>query len=100
MDVFHFARRHLRIDARHAFTCSLIVAVGGKMFGSGGYLVVMLQSAYHFDTQFGNEIGRFTVDFLITSPALVAAYIEDGGVDVGVAQHTGFPSGDKSDLAD
>ena len=48
------------------------------MFGSGGYLVVMLQSAYHFDAQFGNEIGRFTVDFLITSPALVAAYIEDG----------------------
>ena len=52
------------------------------MFGSGGYLVIMLQSAYHFDTQLGNKIGGFAVDFLIASPTLVATYIEDGGVDV------------------
>ena len=70
------------------------------MFGSGGYLVIMLQSAYHFDTQLGNKIGGFAVDFLIASPTLVAAYIEDGGVDVGIAQHAGFPSGDKSYLVD
>ena len=31
--------------------------------------------------------------------ALVASYVEDGGVDVGVAQHAGFASGDESYLA-
>ena len=50
----------------------------------------MLHAAYHFNTQFGNEVRRFSIYFLIASPTLVTADIEDGSVDIGISQHTGF----------
>ena len=97
--VLHFARRHLRVHACHAFAGAFVVTVSGKVLAGGGHLVVVLQAAHHFDAQFGYEVGRFAVNFFVASPALVASYVEDGGVDVGVAQHAGFASGDESYLA-
>ena len=69
------------------------------MLAGGGHLMVMLEASHHRDTQFGYKVGGFTVNFLVTSPALVASYVEDGGVDVGVAQHARFAPGDESYLA-
>ena len=74
--VFHFARRHLRVHACHAFAGAFVVTVSGKVLAGGGHLVVVLQAAHHFDAQFGYEVGRFAVNFFVASPALVASYVE------------------------
>ena len=101
IDVYHlhFARRCLRVDARHALTGTLVVAVSYEVFARCGYLVVLLHAFHHLDAQFGHEVGRLAVHFFIASPALVAAHVEDGGIDVGVAQHAGFASRYLADAA-
>ena len=92
IDVYHlhFARRHLRVDARHAFAGALVITVSHEVLGRGGYLMVLLQAMYHLDAQFGHKVRRLAVHFFIASPALVAPHVEDGGIDIGIAQHAGF----------
>ena len=48
--VFHFARRHLRVHACHAFAGAFVVTVSDIVFGSGGNLMVGLHPFCHFDT--------------------------------------------------
>ena len=84
----------MRVYTCHTFAGALVVTVSNEMFSGCCYLMVMLHAAYHFNTQFGNEVRRFPIYFLIASPTLVTADIEDGSIDIGISQHTGFPSGD------
>ena len=84
----------------HAFTGTLVVAVSDKVLSRSSYLIVVLHAFYHFDAQFGYEIGRFSIYLFIASPTLVTSYMEYGSVYIGVSQHACFPAGDESYLMD
>ena len=100
MNHLNLVRRHLRIDAGHAFTPAFVVPVSDEMLSRGSHLIILLHPPHHFNAQFGYQIRRLPVHFFITSPPLVAPHIEYGCVNIGIPQHTGFPSGDNTDLAD
>lgn len=64
----------------------LVIAIGDEMFGCRSYLHVGLKSLSHGDAQFCYQIRAFSINLFVASPALVTAYVQDGGIYVGVPQ--------------
>ena len=99
VDVHHFdlTRRHLRVAAREALAGTLIVAVGNEVLARGCHLIIGLQSFGHFHAEFGHQVGRLAIHFFVAAPSLVAPHVEDGGIDVGVAEQSAFATGNIAD---
>ena len=96
MDILHLARRHLRIDARHAFAGPLVIAVSGEMLGRRSDLVIGLHARSHRHAEFGHQIGGFAENLFIAPPPLVAPHVEDRSVDIRIPQQPGFAADDAS----
>ncbi len=94
-----FARRDLRVGARVAFAPALVVRVNGEMFHRRND-VLALNPFHHLDGKFGNEEWIFAVRFLATSPARIAQYIQDGRINIRVAQGVRLASGHFANLPD
>ena len=98
VDVFHFVRSHLRVHPGHALASALVVGIGAVVLCRCRHLPVRLHAGSHLHAEFGHQIGRFSIDFFVAAPSLVAAHVEDGRIDIGVAEQPSFPSGDVADL--
>ena len=91
MDIIHFRRSNMRISTRIPLTGRLTVTVTDIVFRSG-YNPLALYTFAHGYSDTCHQIGIFTDRPFPPPPALVSRYIQNRGIDVGVAHGTGFPA--------
>src|SRR5947209_8932733 len=98
-DVLDFARACLRVCARLPLARALVVAVDGEVLARRRDAVVLLHPLDHLDAEARGQERVFAVNFFHAPPALVAAHVEDGRIDVRVAERARLLAGDASDLS-
>ena len=70
------------------------------MLAGSGHSPIFLKALHHLHAKLCNQVGILPVNLFVTAPALVAPDVEDGSIDVGVAQQTGLLPGNAAYLAD
>ena len=86
MHILHLVGGHLRIYPRHSLASAFVVGITKIMLGSSGHAAIFLKALHHLDSKFGDQIRILSVNLFIAAPALVAAYIENRSVDIGIAE--------------
>ena len=94
----HLPRRNLRVGTGKALARALVGAVCKEMLRRGGSTAIRLNAPCHLNAKLGNEIRRFSVGLLEAAPSLVSCHIQDGSIDIGIAQGSCLLAGHRSHL--
>src|SRR6185437_12196411 len=89
----------MRVRADAAVPTAFGDAIDGKMFECGGDALA-LDTQGHLFSEFGDDKGIFAVAFERSAPAGVAGEVEDGGIDIGIAEGFCFAAYDLAGFAD